>query len=293
MIITKIRLQEQNPMAAENVANWPLPFIDLYVNSEAGINGYILKDVQGLDPPKINAVVEGFDAIGTPVMGASVDTRTIAFKIGLNSQSGKTNSELRDAIYRFMNRTVVIQLMNGPIVQAETTGYIQQLDIELFTNQPEVTVSIECDDGEFSAPNSIAIPITDIDKAVPIINYHEGTAPTGLDLKFKYVSGSPGSGFSIFNHSKVWNPDKVVPLANIFEFVYPFANNDIITLSTHPKKKRLTLLRGTTEYDLAGYVNGGAIWPKLYPGVNTFEWTLDAAWVQWISASYVPKYWGV
>jgi hypothetical protein len=282
MIITKIRLQEQNPMRADNVGSWPLPFIDLFLNPEAGMNGYVLKDAQGLDPPKITAIV----------MGANADKRDIVFKIGLNSQVGKTNSELRDAAFKFMNRTVQVQFMNESLVVAQTAGYIQQFESAIFTNQPEIQITIECEDGELTSPNSIAIPIVDLSKAKPIIEYPDGTAPTGLDLKFKYVSGSTGSGFSIFGHSKVWSsgPDAIY---NVFELVYPFINNDIITLSTHPKNKRLILTRAEVDYDLAGYVNGGAIWPKLFPGVNAFEWTLDDAWVQWISASYVPKYWGV
>ena len=49
MIITKLRIQEEHPMASTTPAKvYPLPTCDLNVDSSAGENGYILKVADGL-----------------------------------------------------------------------------------------------------------------------------------------------------------------------------------------------------------------------------------------------------
>jgi hypothetical protein len=182
--------------------------------------------------------------------------------------------------------------MNDSMIIAQTTGFIKMVEAVHFSNQPDIQLTIECQEGEFSAPSSVDIPFVDLNTANPVINYEDGTAPTGLELQFTYTAVAVGSGFTIFNHSRVWyvGADEVY---NQFTLDYPFETGDVVTVSTQPRKKRITLLRDGLTYDLAGYINGGAVWPKLYPGVNAFEWTFDATWMSWVSASYIPKYWGV
>lgn len=289
MIISKIRLQEDHPMVGPTIS-WPLPVCDLNVDPSAGENGYILKMVKGLDPPNLIAVVEGFDSFGTPVIGGIPDKREIALRVGISPAFEQTYGGLRDAIYRFMNRTILISLMDDSTVLAKTTGYIRLCEAVYFSNQPELEITITCVDGEFTAPFAVDIPFVDLDSAQPVINYEDGTAPTGLDLQFTVTAPVPG--FIIFNHSRVWF-DGVADIFNEFELTYPLIADDVVTISTQTKNKRITLLRSAVEYDLAGYINAGAVWPKLYPGVNTFEWDIEDTWMTWDSASYFPKYWGV
>jgi hypothetical protein len=272
--------------------SWPLSYCDLNLDSTSGENGYILKEAAGLDPPDFISVVEGFDKFGTPVMTDVSETKELVLKVGLNPGLGQSYSTLRDDLYKFISRTVYVKLMNDSMVIAQIIGHIKHFDAVHFSNQPEIEMTIECQDGEFSAPSSIDIPLTTLNTLTPIINYEDGTAPTGLDLQFTYTAVGVGTGFTIFNHSRVWyiGADQVF---NEFKLTYPFNTGDIITISTQPKKKRITLLRGATTYDLAGYINGGAVWPRLYPGVNSFEWSFASTWMHWDKASYIPKYWGV
>lgn len=291
MIITKIRLQEEHPMVGFP-GNFPLPICDLSIVSDAGDNGYIIKDSKGLGPPNLTSVVVGFDDDGIPVIDGVPDDRELTFKIGFNPSVGQSYSDLRDALYRMINRSVLISLMNESMVIAQTTGYIRQFDASHFTDKPDVTIIIECNDGEFVSPNTVSIPLSTLYVEGPFINYDEGTAPTGLDLQFKYTAVADGTGFQITNHAR-FGHSPLSYIHNTFAVAYAFHTDDIITMSTHPRQKRLILERGINTYDLAGFINAGAVWPKLYSGVNWFEWSFDTVWMDWLSASYVPRYWGV
>lgn len=290
MIITKIRLQEENPMAT-STASWPLPSCDLDLDSSAGGNGYLIKASAGFGPPNLTAVVEGFDATGIPIFGSISDKRDLALRIGLNPSRDQSFSELRDDLYKFLGRSVYVSLMDGATVIGQTKGYIRQFDTGIFASQPEVQMTIECNDGEFSSPFPVDIPFADLETDQPIIVYDPGTAPTGMDLVFN-VTAVDESGFTIFNHARMWHAG-TGEVDNQFIVDFEFLQDDIVTISTHPKDKRLTVFRDPDTIDLAGFINAGAVWPKLYSGVNVFEWTLNSDWMEWVSATYTPRYWGV
>lgn len=281
MIITNIRLEEKQPMMG-STGSWPLPVVDFNLDPSAGLNGYILKEAQGLDPPNLSSIVEGFDINGNPVMGSIPDKRQIVFRIGLNPRLGQSYGSLRDALYKYINRTVLVDLMNGSLIIAQAQGYIQVVESVHFSNQPNVQMTVECEDGEFLAPFAVDIPLSDLTTLEPIINYEDGTAPTGFEFQFNVTANHTG-----FTISSPANDN------NEFNLNYPFLIGDVVTVSTQPKDKRVTLLRAAVTYDIAGYVNSGAVWPKLYPGVNAFEWTFEASWMTWVYARYIPRYWGV
>lgn len=289
MIINKLRLQEEHPMTGVS-DSWPLSLLDFRLDSDAGENGYLLKAAQGLGPPDLVAIVDGFDSFGTPVMDSVAEKRDIVLKIGLNPGLGQSYGMLRDALYKLISRSVLVSLMADSTIIAQISGFIRLLDPVHFSNQPEIQITIECEDGIFSAPNSVEIPLTDIDTTNPIIVYEEGTAPTGFDLTLTVTATQ--AGFTISNHAQFWHAGSG-DVTNEFEVTYPLIVDDVVSISTHPKNKRITLTRASVVYDLAGYINGGAVWPKLYTGVNAFEWTFASSWMDWDSASYIPRFWGV
>lgn len=289
MKINKIRIEEEHPMTL-GANSYPLPVCDLHLDSLAGQNGYLVKASSGLEPTQITQVVEGFDSNGVPIYGPVAEKRSMSFKVGLTPGRNRSFGELRDDLYKYMARSVVVSFMNGSMVVARTRGHIRNVDASHFTSQPEVVVMVECEHGELVAPEAVHIPFSVIDSPQPLIAYPEGTAPAGLDLQFEVTTNH--SNFSIFNHAQVWHASEGA-VDTLFKVTYAFLDGDVITISTHPRERRITLLRGATTYDIAGYLNAGAVWPRLYSGVNVFSWDIEVDWVNWLSASYTPRYWGV
>lgn len=288
MIITKLRLEEEHPMPGD-AGSWALPLCDFYLNIMSGENGYILKDSSGLEPPEMVASVEGFSVDGVPILESIPEKREIVLKIGLKPGMGQTFGTLRDALYKYLSRTVLLKLMKDSLVIAQTAGFIRNLESNHFTNKPEVLITIECNDGYLVGPASIPIPLEIFADDGTTIDYKDGSAPAGVDLQFTVDSSH--SDFTISDH-RFWHAGSG-ELQSDFTITFDFLADDVVTISTHPGARRVSLLRSAVTYDLAGYLNAGAVWPKLFSGVNVFSWDLAAAWMTWDSASYIPRYWGV
>jgi len=289
MIITKLRLEEEHPMTSP-VRPYPLPIVDLNLDSSAGDNGFTLNKSSGLGPPTLTKVVTGFDTNGIPIFDNVPQKRQIGLKISITPRLGQEFGDLRDQLYKMVSRSIFIRFMNGAEIIAQTTGFIKNIVPDMFTPKPEIVLDIECNEGDLKGPNAFDIPIATLNTLTPVINYEKGSAPTGLDLT--YAVTATHSGFTISNHAEFWHVGDA-DVNNQFIVSYTFLNGDIITLSTHPRNKRLIRTRSGVDLDLAGYINPGAVWPKLYSGVNSFSWTFASSWGHFTAASYIPRYWGV
>lgn len=289
MIINKLRIEEEKHIEP-GFQNFPLAPVDLHLDSSAGANGYILKDSTGLGPPTLVSIVEGFDVNGVPILNNQADNRVIVLKIGLNPQLGQSYGSLRDYWYKLISRGIVLKLMCDSTVIAQTIGSIAMVDPVHFSNKPEIQITIDCKEPEFVAPFPVEVPLSTLDTATPIINYSEGSAPTGLDIVLEVTANH--SNFSISNHTRFMHAGDEDP-TNTFVVTYNFLVGDFIALSTHPRHRRLILTRGPTQYDLAGFISSGAVWPRLESGPNALNWTFGSAWMNFSSVSYLPRYWGV
>lgn len=289
MIITKFRIEEEHPMT-NGTASWPLPYCDLYLDSSAGSNGYLVKSADGLGPTDFVSVVDGFDTAGVPVMDSVGTKREIAFRVGLKPGPSQSVSQLRSDLYRYISRSVTISMMADSTTVAQIRGYVQRIEVSHFSNQPEVVVSIKCTTSEFYSPSTVSIPTSVLSAVSPTITYNEGDAPTGLDITFTCITAI--GNFSISGHGKFWHSGDG-DVTNQLVVVYPFAINDVVSISTTPGARRISRTRAGVEKDITGYINAGAVWPKLYPGVNYFTWSYSAATISFTSGSYRPRYWGV
>jgi hypothetical protein len=175
-------------------------------------------------------------------------------------------------------------------VLAQVVGYIRRFEVVHFSNKPEIQITIQCDTGQLSAPKALNIPLASLNTTAPIINYEEGTAPTGLDLQFLVTANT--ASFNIANHGRVRSLSSN-PISNLFQVTYPFLINDVVAIHTHPRSKHIHLTRSSVTYDIAGYLNAGAVWPIIYPGVNSFTWSMVSTWMSWSTATYTPKFWGI
>ena len=244
----------------------------------------------GFGPPDFKGIVEGFDSTGIPVLSSDPRTRDIALRIGMRPGIGQSYGELRDDLYKLISRTVFIKMMNQATVIAQTTGFIKQFDSVHFSNLPEVQMVIECQEGAFVSPLSIGVPIPTLNTLNPVINYEEGTAPTGLDIQFTVTSNH--NNFTISEYSKFWAVGGA-DVHNVFTVTYAFLTGDVVNISTYGKTKKITRTRGGVTLDISGYLNAGAVWPKLFSGVNAFSWTFASSWMTFNSVKYTPRYWGV
>src|SRR6187549_1695251 len=112
MIITRLRLEEEHPMVGP-LRPYPLPIVDLNLDSSAGDNGYTLNKSSGLGPPTLSKVVTGFDSTGIPIFDNVPQKRQIGLKISITPHLGQVYGDLRDQLYKMVSRSIFIRFMNG------------------------------------------------------------------------------------------------------------------------------------------------------------------------------------
>lgn len=296
MIINKIRVQELNPMQRWYTgANWPLPVCDLNLDSSAGDNGYLVRDVVGLDPPDLNVIVDGFDTAGNPIFGNYSEGREVSILIELTPTRTQTPSELRDGLYKFISRGLKLSFMYDSVVQAEWPCAIKTIEAVHFASKPTIKVILTSKYSTFAAPKKIDVPVSLFANPSVTLDYSEGSAPAAFKMVFTKSSGTTVTSLRFFDHANEWH-DGTTHLDTNFEITYGFATADVVTIISEPETHTATLLRSGVTYDLEGYLNAFAVWPRLIPGVNAFEWSGFLGHTSYWTVneiSYIPRFWGV
>ena len=124
---------------------------------------YILKSVEGLGPPEVDVSITKTLNAGGVYQGRQPQNREIVLMIGLNPnyKIGQTVSDLRESLYGFLTPGyldhVVIEIVNGVTTIAKTIGYVKKIEINPFSKDPQVQVTLACLKPYFEAPTILYI----------------------------------------------------------------------------------------------------------------------------------------
>lgn len=289
MIVDTIRI-----LNSHDNSYTPALFIDLKIDSTAGENGYILKSHDGFDPSPTFEYTAGFMGsggypleVGVPVIDNEPENKELVLRIGLMPGPAGTYSELRTRLYKLISRPVRVLLIAGGGHIADITGRISNVDVQLASNQPDMAITIKCDDGLFSRPmpQYTGIPADPVAKHSWVYDYTDGDAPTGLTFGFE----SPGGGLG-----GITLVGTLGELNWYFSFLYPLEIGDYIIVQTEKRERGLFVVRSGNTTEISAYVQSGSIWPMLHPGMNVISksGSVDSMLV-WGFATYLPKFWGI
>ena len=227
-------------------------------------DGYILEDVDGLDPVKATLVSSSFANLdGTQFQSAKRENRNLIFKIGLEPSDYAVQSVrgLRKGLYQyFMPKRLVdlrFYMTDGLVVKA--MGRVEDFPAPLFTDQPRADISIICNDPDFlELTSSMVSGNTVADTSTFDITY-DGTVETGILFTLN-VNRTLGE-FTIY----CTGPDGIV---QSLDFQASLVAGDVIKISTVSGNKYATLTRAATDSSVLYGVSPQASWIKLDQGVN-------------------------
>jgi Phage tail protein len=250
-------------------------------------NGYVVKDIQGLDP--VNAALTTSSMAqrdGAQDQNARRDTRNVTIKLGLEPDYlVSTVDSLRTALYNwFMSKSLVdMAFYKDDVLFAVASGRVESCENNMFSTDPEVDISIICYDPDFYGPaavtsNSGTVSTTD----TTTINY-EGTSDAGVI--FTLNVDRTLSDFTLYNTS----PDNTLQ-----QFIVSgsFVSGDVITIVSIPGQKRLTLTRSGIETSVLFWMDTSSSWITLQKGANHFRAFASGASVPF-TLSYTPQYGGI
>lgn len=259
------------------------------------VNPYNVKAITGLDSDE---VVSQYYSAWTPTTtpkfyNLAQNKRTIVMQISLNPNfsQNQSYSDLRDALYKkiAMSRTgkVQLQFKSASTIVAVISGFVKKFETTHFDRDPDVQITITCDDSMFKSPTRISYPTASLTNTSNLsIPDNVSTAPHGFIFQL-VVQTSP------FYTLKITDPGDA---SWAFEFSYPggaqFLVGDVINFSSEYGSKDLYVTRSAVKTSLIGRITLGSAWPIIFPGVNRFSFT-NPTLILFQDWEWYSTYWGV
>jgi hypothetical protein len=259
-----------------------LTAVDLPIVNALPSDVYILKNVDGLGPPEVDVSIADTLNAGGYYQGRRPQSRQIVMKIGLNPDfsAGQTASDLRASLYGMLTPgaadNLTIQIMDGAVVLVQTQGYVAKMEINPFSKDPEVQVTIDCVGWYLEAPNLLYV--APASKAVPAILTGPGAAPSGIHLEVIFTTNL--SSWTLTNAA-----------GKKMLVTYAFLTNDKLAIDTRPGARGIWLTRGGVTTNIIYALSTDSTWLMLHGGNN--EFTTSSASFNWGDVYYLPQYWGI
>lgn len=250
-------------------------------------NPYSVKAIVGLDADEIVSRYYGGSG-STAKYNLSLVKREPVIRISLNPRAaqGETYSSLRDELYKMIasSRTGLLELQfkDGSTVVAAISGFVTKLEAPHFEKEPEVQLTIDCEDGLLRAPTDTIVSLVGLDPASTTILDNASTAPHGLKLEIGIIGP--------VNDILIKNPDDPT-----WQFNAPgvaLNAGDVLQISSEEGAKYFQFLRDGYTWGLANKIVAGSVWPIMFPGATKLGLTPSVN-LHWNSISYRRTYWGV
>lgn len=249
--------------------------------------GFIVDDIEGLDPVKATLVSSSFAQVdGEQYQSSRRETRNIKIVLNLEPDYVITTVwDLRTRLYNFFMPKSEVKLRfyisNGLTV--DILGRVESFVAPLFTKDPQATISIICFDPDFIDLIPVNLSGLSTASSTEILVPYTGTVETGFQfvLNVNRVLGE----FSIYHRL----PDGTL---RTLDFSSPLVAGDVLTISTVSGAKGATLVRASTSSSLLYGIATPPQWLELVNGNNYIRVYAVGAGIPF-SIGYAPRYGGL
>lgn len=259
MRITDIEIEAEDTQVAKFSLSNPKP-----------TDRYLAKAVYGLDADELIPKHYGFGAgvDGLPYYRVGMKPREIVMRLVLNPlwDIGETYSEVRDDLYRAISRSrngeLKLVCRAGATNVAWIKGHITKFEVPLFNKDPELQITILCDDPFFRSETSFEYLDGDFDGTGYISLADDiSTAPHGVDMCV--TIDTQAATFTIQDDDPYNWQFKIEPDTD-------FLVNDKIFIVSEHGRKECYMDRSATFTQLMDKIVPGSKWPQVFPGDNQF-----------------------
>lgn len=230
---------------------------------ESTFNGFVVEEIDGLDPVKATIVTSNFAQVdGSHHHASRREARNILMRIGLEPDYVNTNVQgLRTRLYNFFmpKAKVHLRFKLSTGLEVDISGVVESFESKLFSREPVVNLSILCVRPDFIGADKIEVSGSTTAMTSEIHIPYEGTVETGV--LFKLNLDRVLSEFIVFHRP----PGGVV---RRFEFVSPMQSGDQLVINTVSGEKSADLIRNSVANSILYGVAPHAQWMELLPGDN-------------------------
>jgi hypothetical protein len=276
-VLQKIELFSSNPSAPE------LP-LGGFMPSDDPVQ---VRSIDGLGPVKAEVASSAFaTGRGELYQGSSVGKRNIVMTLGLNPDwAEQTMSNLRQKLYRYLlpQAWTKLRFFSDYLPVVDIEGIVESFEPNIFSQDPEVQVSILCHKPDFIEADAIS---------------YEGVVDDGAtELEFEYV-GSVNTGLELRIDRTVANPSYLGDISVALkspEDPQNFVAEDVtidtlkyFKLSSVPNAKRvqsIAVADGAIT-NLLSKMTTESVWPEIKPGVNVLSVAAAEPGQKWTMAYF-------
>lgn len=230
------------------------------------LNGYIIENIEGLDPVKATLVTSSFaNEDGEQYQSSRREARDIKFTIGFEPDyvSNSVRS-LRQRLYSFLmpKSEVFLRFIDDDGLEVDIVGRVETHEAALFTKEPAAEVSVHCFGPDFVVPAPTVLNLSTVETATATNIDYEGTVDTGIVVTLSVDRIE--SALTIYNES----PDGVLQQ---LDFSASLAAGDKVRISTVAGAKEATLTRAGTVSSVLYGITPQSKWIELQQGINKFR----------------------
>ena len=250
--------------------------------------GVVLEDIDGLHPVKATIVSSSFANMDAEQYHSSRrTTRDVKLTLGLEPDYEiNTVSDLRKGLYGyFMPKSPVnLKFTDSDGTIAHIDGYVESCEAPLWTEEPKMEVVVRCLDSDFVDMDETVVNGSTVSTVTNTPLVYDGSVETGFEFVMNvnrtltsfsiYLTGSDGvDGFIDFAYNSL-------------------VAGDVLTISTVPGAKEVTLLHAGAESSILYAVSPQSNWLELKPGLNQLRVAATGAAIPF-TINYTNKYGGL
>ena len=249
-----------------------------------------IRNIDGLDPVKATISMTPRGAVdGASFSGSSVQSRNIVLTIHPNPDWVIwTYEKLRRLVYSYFmpKRPTQLIFYSDDMDPVEISGIVESVNVNSFSKDLEILVSIICPDPYFSALTATVITGQTIRSggAVSVVAYN-GSIETGVKVKVSQVSGATPTNIRVEIGNSIVRYFTVTGIVDTTKYY---------ELSSVPMQKfahNVNIGTGVIDNLLSQEVDGSS-WPILEPGNNNFSVITDQGNQDW-ELTFYEKFGGL
>lgn len=230
-------------------------------------NGYIVEDIDGLDPVKATLVSSSYaKKDGVQYQSARREARYINLKIGIEPSDYEFQNVrgLRNALYGwFMPKSKVnLRFYDTSLLVVDINGVVESFESKLFAKEPYVNITVMCEDPDFievEPDNPVELSGNTVADSTEFFIQYKGTVDTGF--VFELNLNRSLTDFTIYHRP----PDGS---SRALDFSASLISGDVLTISTVSGDKYVTLTRSGVTSSLLYGRSPESDWITLQPGFN-------------------------
>lgn len=252
------------------------------------LSGYVITDIEGLDPVPATLVSSSFATMdGEQYHSARREKRNIVLKISFEPDFVTSSvQDLRRGLYDyFMPKSLVsLRFVMDDGLEADIQGRVESFETPLFSQKPEVQISLLCFDPDFYDASSVVLVGASTNGPSEMTINYGGSVEAGVVLQFNVNQ--------TINALTVYHRDPSGTLRSM-DLQVPMINGDIVKISTETGNKYARKTTGGSESSALYAISPQAYWLKLQPGQNTIRVYAATGTTIPYTLTYLTRYGGL